>query len=85
MLTPDILLRASEVDGLDATNLLLGRGGNSASGSYGGRTHSGVDGRDKGASLDSRRRQLAAQRRAKGLREASGCHDYVRKGGGDGE
>lgn len=71
-LTIDILLRASEVDGLDATNLLLRRVGNTGSGNGGGpeSTH----GRYKGAALSGGRRQLAAQCASESLGCGSGGH-----------
>ncbi len=71
-LTIDLLLRASEVNGLDTANLLLGRAGDGASGHSGG--PDGVHGRHKGAALNSGRRQLAAQWGTESLGKASGGH-----------
>ena len=72
-LTPDLLLRASEVDGLDTADLLLlGRAGDGAGGDGGGAE--GAHGRHKGASLHGGRRQLAAQWAAESLGEGSGGH-----------
>lgn len=80
-LTIDILLRASEVDGLDATNLLLGRVGDTGSRNGGG--PEGAHGRHKGAALGGGRCQLAAQGASESLGDGSGGH-FDGIGSGDG-
>lgn len=74
MLTVDVLLGASEVNGLDATRLLLGRAGHGGRASLGKGGSHGTGGSDKGASLDGRGGDLAGQWRAEGLGEAAGGH-----------
>jgi hypothetical protein len=82
-LTPDLLLRASEVNGLDATNLLLGRTGRSAGSNGGG--PEGTHCRHEGASLHGGRRQLAAQWATESLGKGSRGHcDGMWSGDGSG-
>jgi hypothetical protein len=72
-LTVDILLGASEVNGLDTANLLLGSksrlgGGNGTS------TDETAGGSSEGALLDARSGNLTGQLRANALGKGSGSH-----------
>lgn len=70
-LTIDILLGASKVNGLDTTDLLLGKGGLGRR--DGASTHQ-APGSDEGALLDARSGKLAAQLGAQALGEAFRGH-----------
>lgn len=71
-LTVDILLGASEVNGLDTTSLLLDGGGEGRAGDSSGRAGRSTQSRHEGAALGSRL-QLAGQR-PHGAGETSGRH-----------
>ena len=73
-LTVDLLLRASEVDGLDTTNL-LSRGTSGGPGSRDSRSSDDIESGHHGAPLNGGRDQLPRQWRAQSFREASGGHD----------
>ena len=77
--TIDVLLDASEVDGLDSSHLLLGDSCHSAGGGPGG----GIDGGHKGSA--SRGAELLDQGRADGSGEGAGrhCAEGLRRGEGE--
>ena len=79
-LTEDVLLDTSKVNGLDTTDLLLGRS-SSGSGTSGQASSHSIGGSDKGALLDAGSGQLAGHWRPQGLGEASGGHLEIAEGG----
>ena len=76
--TPDLLLGAGKVNGLDTANLLLHRAGNSGLGHSRGSDHAGSS--DEATALDGGRGQLAGHWRPQGLGKAARRHVGAERG-----